>query len=181
MKFKERFAFCLCVVLLIVPFIWLRMRVSDKKHPLLHSVTTDSQFPLDEMDFNRIDHSHHHVQRSSERADSLKTNQDSTDTQRKIQKPRFVDSTNKVSKEDHKKKIANNDVDYEYDDPWSVWKDMVKSRQITSPDDPDAMNMILEAMMYKPIVAAGTGRHGTQLKATLTLEGKQIVLFKPMR
>ncbi|XP_078358088.1 glycosaminoglycan xylosylkinase-like [Oculina patagonica] len=185
MKFKERFAFCLCVVLLIVPFIWLRMRVSDKKHPLLHSVNSESQFTVDEMDFNRIDHSHQHVQRSSEETDRVKTNFDFTDTERKVEK-RFVDiNTNKVNKEireeDHKKKAANNDVDYEYDDPWSVWKDMVKSRQITAPHDPDAMNMILEAMMYKPIVAAGVGRHGTQLKATLTLEGKQTVVFKPMR
>ena len=58
---------------------------------------------------------------------------------------------------------------------------MVKSRQITSPDDVDGVNMILEGMMYKPIVAANVGVRGTQLKATLTLEGKQSVVFKPMR
>lgn len=176
MKFKERFAFCLCVVLLIVPFIWLRMRVSDKKHPLL--VNSDSQSLLDEMDFNKIDHSHNHVQRSIERTDHVKMNPAQTiNTERKISDERVVDDTNK---EDHKK-AANNDVDYEYDDPWLIWKDMVKSRQITSPDDYDAMNMILEAMMYKPIIAAGVGHHGTQLKSTLNLEGKQRVVFKPMR
>ena len=80
-----------------------------------------------------------------------------------------------------KRQDAVNDVDYEYDDPWTIWKDMVKSRQITSANDSDSINMILEAMMYKPIVAAGVGHGGTQLKASLILEGKQRVVFKPMR
>lgn len=182
MKFKERFAFCLCVVVLIVPFIWLRMRVLDKKHPLLLSVNGDSQFAVDEMDFNRIDHSHQHVQRSSEEMDRVKTNADSTELEPKLEK-RFVDKDHKntVNKHNNNAKNANNDVDYEYDDPWTIWKDMVKSRQITPPDDNDAVNMILEAMMYKPVVAAGVGYRGTQLKATLTLEGKQRVVFKPKR
>lgn len=185
MKFKERFAFCLCVVVLIVPFIWLRMRVSDKKHPLLLSVQEDSQFPVDETDFNRIDHSHHHVQRSNKEMEGVKTNTDSNDLH---VEPRFIekrsvdkDHKNTVSEHNNNVKNANNDVDYEYDDPWLIWKDMVKSRQITPPDDADAVNMILEAMMYKPVIAAATGYRGTQLKATLTLEGKQRVVFKPMR
>lgn len=183
MKFKERFAFCLCVLVLIVPFIWLRMRVSDKKHPLLLSVHEDSQFPLDETDFNRIDH--RHVQRSNKEMEGVKTNTNSNDlhVEPRLEK-RFVDKDKKniVSKHNNNNaKNANNDVDYEYDDPWLIWKDMVKSRQITPPDDNDAVNMILEAMMYKPVIAAGTGYRGTQLKATLTLEGKQRVVFKPKR
>lgn len=183
MKFKERFAFCLCVLVLIVPFIWLRMRVSDKKHPLLLSVHEDSQFPLDETDFNRIDH--RHVQRSNKEMEGVKTNTNSNDlhVEPRLEK-RFVDKdkNNIVSKHNNNNaKNANNDVDYEYDDPWLIWKDMVKSRQITPPDDNDAVNMILEAMMYKPVIAAGTGYRGTQLKATLTLEGKQRVVFKPKR
>lgn len=185
MKFKERFAFCLCVVVLIVPFIWLRMRVSDKKHPLLLSVQEDSQFPVDETDFNRIDHSHNHVQRSNKEMEGVKTNTDSNDLH---VEPRFIekrsvdkDHKNTVNEHNNNAKNANNDVDYEYDDPWLIWKDMVKSRQITPPDDADAVNMILEAMMYKPVIAAATGYRGTQLKATLTLEGKQRVVFKPKR
>ena len=183
MKFKERFAFCLCVLVLIVPFIWLRMRVSDKKHPLLLSVHEDSQFPLDETDFNRIDH--RHVQRSNKEMEGVKTNTNSNDlhVEPRLEK-RFVDKdkNNIVSKHNNNNaKNTNNDVDYEYDDPWLIWKDMVKSRQITPPDDNDAVNMILEAMMYKPVIAAGTGYRGTQLKATLTLEGKQRVVFKPKR
>lgn len=181
MKFKERFAFCLCVVFLIVPFIWLRMRVSDDRHPLLS--VDDSRSLMDDMDFNRIDHSHHHVQRSSEKTYRVRTNpdHDSTDVERKLDK-RLIDKGKNVGKDEElKDKNTNNDVDYEYDDPWSIWKDMVKSRQVTSPHDSDAVNMILEAMMYKPVVAAGVGYKGTQLKATLMLEGKQRVVFKPMR
>lgn len=160
------------------------MRVSDKKHPLLLSVHEDPQFPVDETDFNRIDHSHHHVQRSNEEMESVKTNTDSNDVHVKPRlEKRFVekDHKNTVSKHDNNARNANNDVDYEYDDPWLIWKDMVKSRQITPPDDTDAVNMILEAMMYKPVIAAGVGYRGTQLKATLTLEGKQRVVFKPKR
>ena len=158
------------------------MRVSDKKHPLLLSVHEDSQFPVDETDFNRIDHSHHHVQRSNEEMERVKTNTDSNDLEPRLEK-RFVDNDHKntVSKHNNNAKNANNDVDYEYDDPWLIWKDMVKSRQITPPNDSDAVNMILEAMMYKPVIAAGVGYRGTQLKATLTLEGKQKVVFKPKR
>ena len=159
------------------------MRVSDKKHPLLLSVHEDSQFPLDETDFNRIDH--RHVQRSNKEMEGVKTNTNSNDlhVEPRLEK-RFVDKdkNNIVSKHNNNNaKNTNNDVDYEYDDPWLIWKDMVKSRQITPPDDNDAVNMILEAMMYKPVIAAGTGYRGTQLKATLTLEGKQRVVFKPKR
>ena len=155
------------------------MRVSDKKHPLLLSVHEDSQLPVDETDFNRIDHSHHHVQRSNEEIDSYGV------TVKPRSEKRFVDKDHKnentVRKHSKDAKNANNDVDYEYDDPWLIWKDMVHSRQITPPDDTDAVNMILEAMMYKPVIAAGVGYRGTQLKATLTLEGKQRVVFKPKR
>ena len=160
------------------------MRVSDKKHPLLLSLHEDSQFPVDETDFNRIEHSHHHVQRSNKEMDGVKTNTDSNNlhVEPRLEK-RFVDKDKKnvVSEHNNNEKNANNDVDYEYDDPWLIWKDMVKSRQITPPDDTDAVNMILEAMMYKPVIAATTGYRGTQLKATLTLEGKQRVVFKPKR
>ena len=185
MKFKERFAFCVCIVLLIVPFIWLRMRVSDEKHPLLVAVDgKNSHSVTDETDFNRIDHSHINVQRSNEGTNPKKTNRDSKDVDHRQEKRSVGKDTNDenvASEKETKRNIANNDMDYEYDDPWSTWKDMVKSRQITSPDDADAVNMILEAMMYKPIVAAGVGYRGTQLKATLILEGKQRVVFKPMR
>ena len=96
--------------------------------------------------------------------------------------PTVTNHEDKVGEKKVEKNIGkNNDIDYEFDDPWSIWENMVKSRQITSPDDVDGVNMILEGMMYKPIVAANVGVRGTQLKATLTLEGKQRVVFKPMR
>lgn len=184
MKFKERFAFCICIVLLVIPFIWLRMRAADEKHPLLFSVSSqNSRFLADETDYNGIDHSHVNIQRSEEGTNHLKTNR--KDVDRSLEKRSAPTVTNHEDKDGEmkveKNMGKNNDIDYEFDDPWSIWENMVKSRQITSPDDVDGVNMILEGMMYKPIVAANVGVRGTQLKATLTLEGKQRVVFKPMR
>lgn len=181
MKFKERFAFCLCVVCLLVPFLWLRWQISDdNKHPLMLSVS-DTQSLMDGMDFNRMDHTHRHqrssdqtLRSSSERTDHIKPNLSFEGKEKK-------ELGNVDPGEESKRNNANDDVDYEYDDPWTLWKDMVKSREVTSPNDADSMNMILEAMMYKPIVAAGVGYRGTQLKASLFLEGKQRVVFKPKR
>lgn len=188
MKFKERFAFCLCVVCLLIPFFWLRWQISDdNKHPLMLSVG-DSQSLMDGMDFNKIDHSHRH-QRSNrakpvsfpERTDQnrVKSNRESVVNKEAELDKRVLENVD--AGEESKRRNANDDVDYEYDDPWLLWKGMVKSRQVTSPGEADSINMILEAMMYKPIVAAGVGYRGTQLKATLILEGKQRVVFKPMR
>lgn len=186
MKFKERFGFCVCIVLLVIPFIWLRMRVADKKHPLSFTVSNqNSRFLTDETDYNGIEHSHVNIQQSEEGTNHLKTNRVSKDVDRSLEKRSVHTDTNNGERVGEKKVERNigknNDIDYELDDPWSIWESMVKSRQITSPDDADGVNMILEAMMYKPIVAAGVGYRGTQLKATLTLEGRQKVVFKPMR
>lgn len=183
MKFKERFAFCMCVICLLSPFLWMRWNLSERKHPLILSVG-DTQSLLDGMDFNRIDHVHRH-QRSNEeephshleradfRADKKANSSVNDDTWNK--EINNVGAGNEIRQKD------SHDTDYEYDDPWTLWKEMVKSRQITSPIDNDSVNTILEALMYKPIIAAGVGYRGTQLKATLILEGKQRVVFKPMR
>ena len=189
MKFKERLAFCICVVLLLVPFILLRFRISNDKRPLMLSVI-DSQSLTDGMDFNRIDHSHHIVSRSSEskllslaeekEGDQIDDHHSSIKKNPDDAKKHFVQD-NVDDKQRIEEKIVNNDVDYEDDDPWLLWRDMVKSRQITTPDDKDSLNMILEAMAYKPIVAANVGHKGTQLKAMFLLEGAQKVVFKPMR
>lgn len=149
---------------------------------------SDSQSLMDGMDFNKIDHSHRH-QRSNQakpvsspdRTDQnrVKSNRESVVNKEAELNKRVLENVD--AGEESKRRNANDDVDYEYDDPWLLWKGMVKSRQVTSPGEADSINMILEAMMYKPIVAAGVGYRGTQLKATLILEGKQRVVFKPMR
>ena len=184
MKFKERFAFCLCIFCLLVPFFWLRWKVSDDHHPLMLSVS-DTQSLVDGMDFNRIDHTHRH-QRSNDETPSISSQRLPRENQHLetvVGKEPVLDEKhdNVDVRDESERKNANDDVDYEYDDPWTLWKGMVKSRQVTSPGEDDSMNMILEAMMYKPIVAAGVGYRGTQLKATFILEGKQRVVFKPMR
>ena len=187
MKFKERFAFCMCLVCLLVPFLWLRSQISDEnKHPLILSLSDTQSLLMDEMDFNRMDHTHRQ-QRSNEqmlmsRSERKGHEKPSVSISLENRDENYVGNVdteqgNKLIK----RQDAVNDVDYEYDDPWTIWKDMVKSRQITSTNDSDSINMILEAMMYKPIVAAGVGHGGTQLKASLILEGKQRVVFKPMR
>lgn len=176
MKLKERFAFCMCLVCLLVPFLWLRSQISDEnKHPLILSVS-DTQSLMDEMDFNRVDHTHRQ-QRSNEQMLTSRSERKSLENRDE----KYVGDVDAEQGNKLKRQDAVNDVDYEYDDPWTIWKDMVKSRQITSNNDSDSINMILEAMIYKPIVAAGVGHGGTQLKASLILEGNQRVVFKPMR
>lgn len=161
----------------------MRWNLSERKHPLILSVD-DSQSFLDGMDFNRIDHVHRHqrshgvkphsqLDRADLREDRKANSSLNEDTWNK--KTHNVGAGNEIRQKD------SHDTDYEYDDPWTLWKEMVKSRQITSPIDNDSVNTILEALMYKPIIAAGVGYRGTQLKATLILEGKQRVVFKPMR
>ncbi|EDO44241.1 predicted protein [Nematostella vectensis] len=85
-----------------------------------------------------------------------------------------IDSKNNNDNDD------DDDNDIEGDDPWQLWKDMVTSRHLT-PSGKQEVNLILDALSYKPIVAAGVGYKGTQLKATLLLEGNQKVVFKPGR
>ncbi|CAH3042017.1 unnamed protein product [Porites lobata] len=185
MKLKERFAFCMCLVCLLVPFLWLRSQISDEnKHPLILSVS-DTQSLMDEMDFNRVDHTHRQ-QRSNEQMLTSRSERKghikpSVSISLENRDEKYVGDVDAEQGNKLKRQDAVNDVDYEYDDPWTIWKDMVKSRQITSNNDSDSINMILEAMIYKPIVAAGVGHGGTQLKASLILEGNQRVVFKPMR
>lgn len=185
MKFKERFTFCMCLVCLLVPFLWLRSQISDEnKHPLILSVS-DTQSLMDEMDFNRVDHTHRQ-QRSNEQMLTSRSERKghikpSVSISLENRDEKYVGDVDAEQGNKLKRQDAVNDVDYEYDDPWTIWKDMVKSRQITSNNDSDSINMILEAMIYKPIVAAGVGHGGTQLKASLILEGNQRVVFKPMR
>lgn len=180
MKFKERFAFCLCFFTLLLPFLWMRWKLSDQRYPLQLSVS-DTQALVDGMDFNRIDHTHRH-----QRSNDIELRSPSEGTDFKDQKGNALvnrDTWNKEGNNVDARDDVNqkDDTDYEYDDPWLLWRGMVKSRQITSPTDKESVDIILDAMMYKPIIAAGVGYKGTQLKATLILEGKQRVVFKPMR
>lgn len=161
----------------------MRWNLSESKHPLILSVD-DSQSLLDGMDFNRIDHVHRH-QRSHGVEPHSHLDRADLREDRKANSSLKEDTWNKgtynVGAGNEIRQKDSHDTDYEYDDPWTLWKEMVKSRQITSPIDNDSVNTILEALMYKPIIAAGVGYRGTQLKATLILEGKQRVVFKPMR
>lgn len=161
----------------------MRWNLSESKHPLILSVD-DSQSLLDGMDFNRIDHVHRH-QRSHGVEPHSRLDRADLREDRKANSSLKEDTWNKgtynVGAGNEIRQKDSHDTDYEYDDPWTLWKEMVKSRQITSPIDNDSVNTILEALMYKPIIAAGVGYKGTQLKATLILEGKQRVVFKPMR
>ena len=158
----------------------MRWNLSDQRYPLQLSVS-DTQALVDGMDFNRIDHTHRH-----QRSNDIELRSPSEGTDFKDQKGNALvnrDTWNKGGNNVDARDDVNqkDDTDYEYDDPWLLWRGMVKSRQITSPTDKESVDIILDAMMYKPIIAAGVGYKGTQLKATLILEGKQRVVFKPMR
>ncbi|XP_071507967.1 glycosaminoglycan xylosylkinase-like [Diadema antillarum] len=69
---------------------------------------------------------------------------------------------------------------YEYSAIWGKAGQWVSSDQIT-PAAARELGTILHAMAHAPITRADVGFKGTQLKARLTLEGGQLVVFKPKR
>ena len=170
MKFRQRILVCGFLLLVIIPFIYLRFRLGEEKHPLISSKTND-RFLHDGKESNDV--KQHLVQRSSERGEGTKSRPEQDGNEEPILDQRRENGGKLDSTDDS--------LDYEFDDPWRLWKEMVKARQLSSPDDPDSINMILEGLTYKPIVAVGVGYKGTQLKATMMLEGKQRVVFKPKR
>ena len=169
MKFRQRLLFCFVLFLILVPFIWLRFRLSEDKHPLAFSPKKDGRLFHDHSDFNTV--VHHHVQRSSDNGRGPKPEISETGTNSNPAKETEEGDTEK----------DDDTPDYQFDDPWQLWKEMVTDRKLSSSSDPDAVNMILEALTFKPIVAVGVGYKGTQLKASMLLEGKQRVVFKPLR
>ena len=68
-------------------------------------------------------------------------------------------------------------------DPWDIWWTMVTDRHVTSPDGDKQIERILQALATRSILTAKTFSRGTQLKASLNLDGpsQQKVIFKPMR
>lgn len=174
MKLKQRILLCVFIVCILLPFLWLRSLYNLYKEEGYPLITEKSSKSLDEtLDFNRINHeagvlgSYKRVKRTSE-SESHKS---------KSNLKKNADSSKDYTKD------KNGPTDYEFSDPWQIWSDMVKNRQLTPKenDENDDVGMILEALSYKPIIAAGIGHRGTQLKATLILEGHQRVVFKPMR
>ena len=63
---------------------------------------------------------------------------------------------------------------------WETAASWVTSKQIT-PDSTTELGDVLHALSTSAIVKADVGYKGTQLKATLVLEGGQLVVFKPGR
>eukprot|EP00794_Sanderia_malayensis_P016215 gene16215-17847_t len=68
--------------------------------------------------------------------------------------------------------------------PWDTWWSMVKERHVTSPQMARReVEEILKELATAKIIEADVGSRGTQLKASLKLDGPemQTVVFKPMR
>ncbi|XP_054710500.1 glycosaminoglycan xylosylkinase-like [Uloborus diversus] len=64
--------------------------------------------------------------------------------------------------------------------PWSLAAGWVKPREIHAENTPE-LGFVLDALVTNPIIHAGVGYKGTQLKMMLTLDGGQQVIFKPMK
>ena len=175
MKLKLRLVFCVLVVCVLGPFLWLRSLYSDEVYPL---VTENLDEPLE---FSRIDLRHNDKIKRTSKSNNQKSDLERSENAEKPTSKKKRSASDKDEKEDSEDTVDAGD--YEFNDPWQLWTAMVKNRQLTSKGDRDNddVSMIVEAMAYKPIVAAGIGYRGTQLKATLILEGNQKVVFKPMR
>ena len=68
-------------------------------------------------------------------------------------------------------------------DPWMIWASWVKPKVFYSPDVfwSEEMNSILHALATSPVTSLELGHRGTQLKATMYLQGDQRTVFKPKR
>ena len=67
--------------------------------------------------------------------------------------------------------------------PWKIWSDWVRE-DVLYPDgvlQSKEMDLILNALSTYPVTQLDVGYKGTQLKATMHLEGGQRAVFKPMR
>lgn len=176
MKFKERLIFIVCLIVIILPFLWLHI-TEYRERSLEESERTIKLLQVkDTYDFNSMDHGH------SIRKDKETINPASIDNAEENikQSDNTVKNKRSTSNEMTKTTEEDDDDDIEKEDPWLTWKEMVSLRTLT-PSASDGVNTILDALTFRPIVAAGIGFKGTQLKATLLLNGKQKVVFKPMR
>lgn len=70
-----------------------------------------------------------------------------------------------------------------YENTWKMWQSWVKEDAFypTEAFNSGRMRQLLEAMARAPIVRFGIGEKGTQLKASVVLQGQQKALFKPRR
>lgn len=175
MKFKERLIFIVCLIVIILPFLWLHI-TEYRERSMEESERTIKLLQVgDKYDFNSMDHGHNSLKKDKDiiKAPSIDNNVD-------IVKQSDNTFKNKRSTNERKTREEDDDDDVEKEDPWLTWKEMVSLRTLT-PQASDGVNSILDALTFRPIVAAGIGYKGTQLKATLLLNGKQKVVFKPMR
>lgn len=176
MKFKERLIFMVCLIIITLPFLWLHI-AEYRERTLEESERTIKLLQVeDKYDFNSMEHGHS-VNKEKDNTKKQNNNVDKiTQNDNKDVAPKNKRSTD----ERMDTKDEDDDDDMDTDDPWLAWKEMVTLRTLTPPAS-DGVNSILDALTFKPIVAAGIGYKGTQLKATLLLNGKQKVVFKPMR
>lgn len=71
-------------------------------------------------------------------------------------------------------------LDHTLQSPWEIAAQWVVPREVYPEETPE-LGAIMHAMATKKIIKADVGYKGTQLKALLTLEGGQKVVFKPKR
>ena len=71
----------------------------------------------------------------------------------------------------------------DYTRPWKIWSDWVRE-DVLYPNGvlhSNEMDLILHGLSSYPITRLDLGYKGTQLKASMYLEGGQRTVFKPMR
>lgn len=71
-------------------------------------------------------------------------------------------------------------LDHTLQSPWEIAAQWVVPREVYPEETPE-LGAVMHAMATKKIIKADVGYKGTQLKALLTLEGGQKVVFKPKR
>ena len=187
MKLKER---VLLILLLSVSFL-LIVKYKLEKKQLVSSVY--EELVNDKTTFG-LDGDHSHQKRATKMDDNRAVDNekhvgseisvDNAEKNAKVEKEKGANRVGNKQDELEKKDVRTGESDEVHEvDPWDMWWTMVSDRHVTKPGGDIQIEKILHALAKRKILTAKAFSRGTQLKASLTLDGPSLqkVIFKPMR
>ena len=192
MKFKHRITAVVCVIMIGIPYFWFKYKWSPQRSPvvkiyeeaLLQTLLLDDAF-----DFNKLDHRHENTRlsRTARRSTSFETGgSHTTSSKHTIESTISTLRANAIPFTVKRTTLQTPMVaDTANRNPWEIWKGMVTliGTKVTPNGTLGSLqvNAVLKALRSFPIVNVGVGFKGSQLKASMFLEGSQRTVFKPKR
>ena len=179
MKFQQRLVILFVFICVGILYIWVKNKTRNgRRNPvvaasndenLLRSLLLDGAF-----DFNN--HIHTDPKISSRDRRSTKTS-DKTISKETVSVRHNIPTSNEL-------KITTSQKNTAFNKPaWQLWHEMVKEREVTQPGQEGMLRVdaIVKALQTQPVIQMSVGYRGTQLKASMFLQGKQRTVFKPKR